>query len=163
MPKLTHHTTARTTALTTWPKPTIVLVHGAFADGSGWTSVIERLHRRGLTTVAVANPLRGVRSDADADALDTHHVLGFRRRVAHLRDAAAGPRARCALVRLQHGDARHRHRRDQRLIRNCFEMGVRPDMPGLGAFAGETALNEAVNWRPGLGWGIGSGRPGCRA
>src|SRR4051812_43985611 len=47
-------------------KPTIVLVHGAFADGSSWTPVIERLQRRGFTVVAVANPLRGVRSDADA-------------------------------------------------------------------------------------------------
>ena len=47
-------------------KPTIVLVHGAFADGSSWTPVIERLQRRGFTAVAVANPLRGVRSDAAA-------------------------------------------------------------------------------------------------
>ncbi|GAB7037128.1 MULTISPECIES: alpha/beta fold hydrolase [Catenuloplanes] len=47
-------------------KPTIVLVHGAFADGSSWAPVIEQLHRRGYTAVAVANPLRGVRSDADA-------------------------------------------------------------------------------------------------
>ncbi|XVS66407.1 alpha/beta fold hydrolase [Actinosynnema sp. CA-299493] len=51
-------------------KPTIVLVHGAFADGSSWIPVIERLQRRGYTAVAVANPLRGVR--ADADALDAH-------------------------------------------------------------------------------------------
>ena len=50
----------------TGPKPTIVLVHGAFADGSSWAPVIERLQRRGFTSVAVANPLRGVRSDADA-------------------------------------------------------------------------------------------------
>ncbi|MEV0900992.1 alpha/beta hydrolase [Actinoplanes sp. NPDC049802] len=48
------------------PKPTIVLVHGAFADGAGWAPVIERLQRRGFTAVAVANPLRGVREDADA-------------------------------------------------------------------------------------------------
>ncbi|MDI6105981.1 alpha/beta hydrolase [Actinoplanes sp. NEAU-A12] len=47
-------------------KPTIVLVHGAFADGASWNPVIERLQRRGFSTVAVANPLRGVRSDADA-------------------------------------------------------------------------------------------------
>ena len=46
--------------------PTIVLVHGAFADGSSWAPVIERLHARGFTTIAVANPLRGVRSDAAA-------------------------------------------------------------------------------------------------
>ncbi|MGM1057985.1 alpha/beta fold hydrolase [Saccharothrix sp. Mg75] len=47
-------------------KPTIVLVHGAFADGSSWNPVIERLQRRGFTAVAAANPLRGVRADADA-------------------------------------------------------------------------------------------------
>jgi pimeloyl-ACP methyl ester carboxylesterase len=47
-------------------KPTIVLVHGAFADGTSWGPVIERLQRRGFTAVAVANPLRGVRADADA-------------------------------------------------------------------------------------------------
>lgn len=53
----------------TGQKPTIVLVHGAFADGAGWNPVIERLQRRGFTAVAVANPLRGVGSDAEA--LDT--------------------------------------------------------------------------------------------
>ncbi|WIM96411.1 alpha/beta hydrolase [Actinoplanes oblitus] len=47
-------------------RPTIVLVHGAFADGASWSPVIERLQRRGFTAVAVANPLRGVRSDAEA-------------------------------------------------------------------------------------------------
>lgn len=29
------------------PKPTIVLVHGAFADASGWNGVTTRLQRRG--------------------------------------------------------------------------------------------------------------------
>ncbi|WP_432540699.1 alpha/beta fold hydrolase [Kineococcus sp. SYSU DK002] len=47
-------------------RPTIVLVHGAFADGSSWGPVLERLHRSGYPALAVANPLRGVRSDADA-------------------------------------------------------------------------------------------------
>ncbi|CAL9334889.1 hypothetical protein SUDANB105_00150 [Streptomyces sp. enrichment culture] len=44
--------------------PTVVLVHGAFADGSSWTPVIERLQRSGHTVVAVANPLRGLPVDA---------------------------------------------------------------------------------------------------
>ncbi|MDQ2589169.1 alpha/beta fold hydrolase [Saccharothrix yanglingensis] len=86
MHTLTHRVTARITALlavlvavaglgtanavadrpTGGQKPTIVLVHGAFADGASWNPVIERLQRRGFTAVAVANPLRGVRSDADA-------------------------------------------------------------------------------------------------
>jgi len=47
------------------PRPTIVLVHGAFADASSWNGVIEKLSRDGYRTVAAANPLRGVKSDAD--------------------------------------------------------------------------------------------------
>ncbi|MCL7429150.1 alpha/beta fold hydrolase [Streptomyces sp. YS415] len=45
--------------------PTLVLVHGAFADASSWSPVIERLQRRGHTVIAPANPLRGLRHDAD--------------------------------------------------------------------------------------------------
>ncbi|MFJ4870531.1 alpha/beta fold hydrolase [Streptomyces sp. NPDC088757] len=45
-------------------KPTIVLVHGAFADASSWSPVIERLQDRGHTVIAPANPLRGLRHDA---------------------------------------------------------------------------------------------------
>jgi len=45
-------------------KPTIVLVHGAFADASGWNGVTERLQDRGYTVLAPANPLRGVSADA---------------------------------------------------------------------------------------------------
>jgi pimeloyl-ACP methyl ester carboxylesterase len=45
-------------------KPTIVLVHGAFADGSSWNGVVQRLERRGYTVMAPANPLRGLYSDA---------------------------------------------------------------------------------------------------
>ncbi len=45
-------------------KPTIVLVHGAFADSSSWNGVIAILEKDGFPVVAVANPLRGVRSDA---------------------------------------------------------------------------------------------------
>jgi pimeloyl-ACP methyl ester carboxylesterase len=45
-------------------KPTIVLVHGAFADSSSWNGVASRLLAKGYPVVAVANPLRGVQSDA---------------------------------------------------------------------------------------------------
>jgi pimeloyl-ACP methyl ester carboxylesterase len=45
-------------------KPTIVLVHGAFADASGFGEVISRLQDRGYTVLAPANPLRGPASDA---------------------------------------------------------------------------------------------------
>ena len=46
-------------------KPTVVLVHGAFADSSSWNGVITILERDGYTVVAAPNPLRGVRVDAD--------------------------------------------------------------------------------------------------
>ncbi|MER6149318.1 alpha/beta fold hydrolase [Streptomyces hirsutus] len=46
-------------------KPTVVLVHGAFADGSSWNGVIKRLQRAGYPVVAPANPLRGLASDAE--------------------------------------------------------------------------------------------------
>src|ERR1700748_3216193 len=44
--------------------PTIVLVHGAFADASSWDGVIERLQAKGLTVMAPANPLRGISADS---------------------------------------------------------------------------------------------------
>jgi pimeloyl-ACP methyl ester carboxylesterase len=46
-------------------EPVIVAVHGAFAESASWNGVIERLSERGLTTVAVANPLRDLASDAE--------------------------------------------------------------------------------------------------
>jgi pimeloyl-ACP methyl ester carboxylesterase len=47
----------------TGPKPTVVLVHGAFADASGWSDVITRLKAAGYPTIAPANPLRGLPID----------------------------------------------------------------------------------------------------
>jgi len=44
--------------------PTVVLVHGAFADASGWAGVIELLQAEGIPTLAPANPLRSVSGDA---------------------------------------------------------------------------------------------------
>jgi pimeloyl-ACP methyl ester carboxylesterase len=44
--------------------PTVVLVHGAFADASSWTGVIERLQAEGVKVTAPANPLRGISADA---------------------------------------------------------------------------------------------------
>jgi pimeloyl-ACP methyl ester carboxylesterase len=46
------------------PKPTIVLVHGAFADASSWNGVTKRLQREGYTVIAPPNPLRGTTADA---------------------------------------------------------------------------------------------------
>ncbi|MES5100026.1 alpha/beta hydrolase [Agrobacterium sp. BA1120] len=46
-------------------KPTVVLVHGAFADASSWSGVISKLKKDGFPVIAVANPLRSVKGDAD--------------------------------------------------------------------------------------------------
>jgi pimeloyl-ACP methyl ester carboxylesterase len=43
---------------------TVALVHGAFADSSSWTGVIERLQKNGVQVTAVANPLRGISIDS---------------------------------------------------------------------------------------------------
>src|SRR6266550_8569862 len=43
---------------------TVVLVHGAFADASSWTGVIEWLQKEGVQVTAPANPLRGLASDS---------------------------------------------------------------------------------------------------
>jgi pimeloyl-ACP methyl ester carboxylesterase len=60
--------------------PTIVLVHGAFADASRWRSVFDRLDRHGHTVLAPPNPLRGLTHDASytasvVDSIDGPVVL----------------------------------------------------------------------------------------
>lgn len=57
--------------------PTVVLVHGAFADSTSWNGVAERLQAHGVKVVAAANPLRSVADDA--------------RYVSSLVDAIPGP------------------------------------------------------------------------
>jgi pimeloyl-ACP methyl ester carboxylesterase len=49
---------------TSAPKPTIVLVHGAWADNSSWNGVIERLQALGYTVDVPPNPLGGVSTDS---------------------------------------------------------------------------------------------------
>ena len=44
--------------------PTVVLVHGAFADASSWNGVIELLQAKGIEVTAPANPLRGIEIDS---------------------------------------------------------------------------------------------------
>jgi pimeloyl-ACP methyl ester carboxylesterase len=58
------------------PKPTIVLVHGAFADSTSWSGVISRLEHDGYPVIAAANPLRGVHSDAASVATVVRSVRG---------------------------------------------------------------------------------------
>ncbi|TDO48259.1 pimeloyl-ACP methyl ester carboxylesterase [Kribbella sp. VKM Ac-2571] len=45
-------------------KPTVVLVHGAWADASSWNAVIKQLQNDGYPVAAVANPLRSLSGDA---------------------------------------------------------------------------------------------------
>ena len=45
-------------------RPTVVLVHGAFADASGWNDVVEQLQAEGVQVTAPANPLRGIPIDS---------------------------------------------------------------------------------------------------
>ncbi|GAA3166029.1 hypothetical protein [Nonomuraea salmonea] len=51
-------------AKSTGAKPTIVLVHGAWAESSSWSSVVERLRKDGYPVRALANPLQGLTSDS---------------------------------------------------------------------------------------------------
>jgi pimeloyl-ACP methyl ester carboxylesterase len=58
-------TAARSTApASEAAKPTVVMVHGAWADGSGWNKVVARLQRDGYPVRVPPNPLRGLGSDA---------------------------------------------------------------------------------------------------
>ena len=52
---------------------TVVLVHGAFADGSCWAKVIPLLTKRGLKALAVQNPLSSLADDVVA----THRVVNM--------------------------------------------------------------------------------------
>jgi pimeloyl-ACP methyl ester carboxylesterase len=56
--------------------PTIVLVHGAFAESSSWDAVIDRLSDAGHEVIAAANPLRSLASDAEAVADVVRSVEG---------------------------------------------------------------------------------------
>jgi pimeloyl-ACP methyl ester carboxylesterase len=49
--------------------PTVVLVHGAFADASSWNGVVELLQAQGVKVTAPANPLRGI-------AIDSAYIAG---------------------------------------------------------------------------------------
>lgn len=59
------HAEAPITAIQgTAAKPTIVLIHGAFADSSSWDGVAKKLNADGYPVLSVANPLRSVSGDA---------------------------------------------------------------------------------------------------
>jgi pimeloyl-ACP methyl ester carboxylesterase len=56
--------TARAATAHGGSKPTVVLVHGAWADSGSWDQVVARLQRQGYTVVAFPNPLRGLPDDS---------------------------------------------------------------------------------------------------
>ena len=85
-------------------KPSIVLVHGAFADGSSWKGVIPILEKEGFTVTAVQNPLRSLPEDVattkrviDAQKGDVV-LVGHSYGGAVITDAAAGSSKVKALV-----------------------------------------------------------------
>ncbi|WP_307867306.1 alpha/beta fold hydrolase [Variovorax sp. E3] len=60
----TLNASAQTASTAPQTKPTVVLVHGAFAESSSWDGVIRKLEAQHYPVIAAANPLRGVKSDA---------------------------------------------------------------------------------------------------
>ncbi len=64
---------SRTSETRTEATPTVVLLHGAFADSSSWNGVVARLRSDGHPVIAVADPLRSLQGDADhlRDVLDS--------------------------------------------------------------------------------------------
>jgi len=86
------------------PKPTVVLVHGAWADSSGWGGVITKLEKDGYPVLAVANPLRSLAGDSAylrsiLDSIDGKVVLvGHSYGGAVITNAATGADNVSALV-----------------------------------------------------------------
>lgn len=84
--------------------PTIVLVHGGYADSSCWNGVIQALHSKGYMTIAGSNPLRGIPTDAPYIASLLDSISGPIVLVAHsmggtvITNAAAGKSNVKALV-----------------------------------------------------------------
>ncbi len=68
---------AGATTQTPKPKPTVVLVHGGFADATiSWNDVVNKLQKRGYPVMAPANPLRGLPSDSAYLASVLHSING---------------------------------------------------------------------------------------
>ena len=63
--------------------PTVVLVHGAFADAGSWALVTERLIAADVPVTAIVNPLRGVASDAAYVASFINQIDGTVLAVGH--------------------------------------------------------------------------------
>jgi pimeloyl-ACP methyl ester carboxylesterase len=94
-----------TMSQTTSPSPlTVVFVHGAFADSSSWTGVLERLQANNVQVVAAANPLRGISIDSAYVASVFNQIQGPVLAVGHsyggavISNAATGARNIVGLV-----------------------------------------------------------------
>jgi pimeloyl-ACP methyl ester carboxylesterase len=89
---------ALTVPAATCTRPTIVMVHGAWADSSSWAGEVDRLQAAGYTARAIANPLRGLTSDTADVAAFLHTLSGPVVLVGHsyggsvITNAAAGNR-----------------------------------------------------------------------
>ncbi|MFF4895632.1 alpha/beta fold hydrolase [Streptomyces sp. NPDC001068] len=85
-------------------RPTVVLVHGGYADSSCWNGVVQELQKKGYTTIAGSNPLRGIPTDAPYVASLLDSISGPVVLVAHsmggtvITNAAAGKKNVKALV-----------------------------------------------------------------
>ena len=76
------------------PKPTVVLVHGGFADASAsWNDVVQQLQKRGYPVMAPANPLRGLPQDSAYLASVLHSITGPVILVGHSYGGAVIPNA----------------------------------------------------------------------
>jgi pimeloyl-ACP methyl ester carboxylesterase len=63
--------------------PTVLLVHGAFADGSSWAPVIKLLQKANIKVQALPNPLRGLIADSDYVASAINQIEGHVLAVGH--------------------------------------------------------------------------------
>ena len=68
--------TAAPAAASDGPKPSIVLVHGAWADSGSWDGVTQRLQADGYTVYALPNPLQGLPYDSAYLADFLHSIPG---------------------------------------------------------------------------------------
>ena len=75
-PSIAHSTEHKMKATSSDIKPTIILVHGAFAESSSWDGVTKILIALGYPVIAVANPLRSLKTDADYVASVVKDVQG---------------------------------------------------------------------------------------
>ena len=117
-------------------KPSVVLLHGGFADGTGWQHVIRLLHQDGYAVTAVQNPLTSL-----ADAIATTRraieaqqgpvvLVGHSYGGAVITDAAAGRSGVKALVYVA------AFAPDAVLCCGRAEPGAAPDGGGTGGFCG---------------------------